>query len=253
MPAPEVIAIDRSAAVPYLVLRKVAGIPLLDDRLPLELAVKAAGQAGALLRRLHETKLAGFGWADREHFRRTGEVRGKSESWPEEISAELEPALQELVTSGALIPEQARSMRDEMQSAMRAAEAITEGAFLHGDLGRMHIYVDPEEGDVTGLIDWGDVQVGDPVWDLAITACHLASPSEGILRVHHARQPDLFPHVIDGYEPAPEVAERLKMLGSFYLAYRQAWVAKLGPGAGGVPNPSLAMLLSTLDSQIDDG
>ena len=67
-----------------------------------------------------------------------------------------------------------------MKSAMRAAEAITEGAFLHGDLGRMHIYVDREEGDVNGLIDWGDVQVGDPVWDLAITACHLASPSEGI-------------------------------------------------------------------------
>ncbi len=67
----------------------------------------------------------------------------------------------------------------------------------------------------------------------------------------HARQPDLFPHVIDGYEPAPEVAERLEVLGSFYLAYRQAWVAKLGPGAGGVPNPSLAMLLSKLDRQID--
>jgi hypothetical protein len=60
------------------------------------------------------------------------------------------------------------------------------------------------------------------------------------------RQPDLFPQVIEGDEPAPESAERLTVLGSFYLAYRQASVARLGPGEGGVPNPSLAMLLSKL-------
>jgi len=251
VPAPEVIAIDRSAPFPYLALRKVGGVPLIDDRLPLELAVEAAREAGALLRRLHELKLVGFGWADRAHFERTGEVRGKSESWPEEISAELEPALQELVSLGALTPAQAQSMRDEMELARRATAAITEGVFLHGDLGRMHVFVDPEHGGVTGFVDWGDVQVGDPVWDLAITGCHLASPSEGILRVHHARQPDLFPRVVEGYEPAPDVAERLTVLGSFYLAYRQAWVARMGPGEGGVPNPSLAMLLGKLDREID--
>src|SRR5947208_13852667 len=139
VPAPEVIAIDRSAPFPYLALRKVGGVPLIDDRLPLELAAKAARAAGALVRRLHELKLVGFGWADRAHFERTGEVRGKSESWPEEISAELEPALQELVSLGALTPAQAQSMRDEMELARRATAAITEGVFLHGDLGRMHV------------------------------------------------------------------------------------------------------------------
>ena len=246
VPAPAVVSIDRSAPIPHLALSKVAGVPLCDDHLPLELAAKGAREAGALLRQLHDLELPGFGWADREHFERTGEIRGKSPSWAEEISAELNPALEELVSRRALAPTQADRVRHQMRAATRDLEAITEGRFLHGDLGRMHVLVDPEHGGVTGFIDWGDVQVGDPVWDLAITACHLASPSEGILRVHHARQPDLFPQVIEGYEPAPEIAERLKMLGSFYLAYRQAWVARLGPGQGGVPNPSLAMLLSKL-------
>jgi aminoglycoside phosphotransferase (APT) family kinase protein len=246
--APEVIALDRSAPIPYLALRKVGGGFLFDDRLPLEIAATGAREAGAQLRHLHELELGGFGWADREHFERLGEVRGKSASWPEEITAELEPALQQLVSVGALTPAHALSLRDAMQLMMKVIEATTQGVFLHGDLGRMHTFVDPGDGQVTGLIDWGDVQVGDPVWDLAITGCHLASPSEGLLRVHHARQPDLFPHVLEGYEAAPSVAERLKVLGSFYLAYRQAWVARLGPGEGGVPNPSLAMLLSKLDS-----
>ena len=96
----------------------------------------------------------------------------------------------------------------------------------------MHIYVDPEAGDVTGLIDWGDVQVGDPVWDLAITGCHLASPSEGILRVHHADSLTCSRTSSTAMNPRQKSRSDLKVLGSFYLAYRQAWVAKLGPGAG---------------------
>ena len=112
----------------------------------------------------------------------------------------------------------------------------------------MHTFVDPQDGALTGLVDWGDVQVGDPVWDLAIAACHLASPSEGILRVHVTPQRDLFPELLEGYRPATDLAQRWRALGSFYLAYRRAWVARLGPGEEGVPNPSLDALRQTLGS-----
>ena len=136
----------------------------------------------------------------------------------------------------------------EMQELLPAIGALIEGRLLHGDLARMHILVEPEHGNLTGVIDWGDLQVGDPAWDLAIARCHFASPSEGILRVHHSRYANLFPHLVDGYCSEPVVTERMSVLGDFYLAYRQAWVAKLGPGEGGVPNPSLAMLLQRLAS-----
>jgi aminoglycoside phosphotransferase (APT) family kinase protein len=246
VPAPQVISVDTAAPVRHLALTKVPGLPLLDGRVPAEVAERGAREAGALLRRLHEDLLAGFGWIDRERFRRTAEVRGKSESWVEEITAELSPALDHLVGTGALAAEQAAMLREEMAMVLPAIEAVTQGRFLHGDLGRMHVMVDPSGGQVTGFIDWGDVQVGDPAWDLAVTKCHFQSPSEGHLRVHHARQPGLFAPFIEGYEPPSETAERFEALGAFYLAYRHAWVARLGPGHDGTPNRSLAMLRARL-------
>jgi hypothetical protein len=110
----------------------------------------------------------------------------------------------------------------------------------------MHVFVDPELGGVTGLIDWGAVQSGTPHGTPPSPVAISQADLKGTLRVHHGRQPDLFANVVEGYEPAPDVAERLKVLGSFYPAYRQAWVARLGREKV-VPNPSLAMLLSKLD------
>lgn len=257
LPAPEVIALDTTAPVPHLVLRKVAGVPLYDSRLTTEVTARGAHQAGAMLRLLHEIQRPGFGWVDRDHFSHTGQVRGKSTSWVEEINAELDPALEELVASDQLTGAQAQMLRDEMRAVRPSIEAVSQGRFLHGDLGRMHIFVNPDNGDLTGhngdltgLVDWGDVQIGDPAWDLAITACHLTSPSEGILRVHPSRHSDLFPHVLEGYEAGADIAERWTALRSFYLAYRRAWVARLTPGEGDLPNPSLRMLLRRLDAAL---
>src|SRR5207247_3938490 len=126
------------------------------------------------------------------------EVRGKSTSWVEEIHSELEPALDELLAIGALTRAQAEVLGAEMQELLPAIGSLNEGRLLHGDLARMHIFVEPVRGNLTGFIDWGDLQVGDPAWDLAIAACHFASPSEGILRVHHSVSEDLYPHLIDG-------------------------------------------------------
>jgi aminoglycoside phosphotransferase (APT) family kinase protein len=39
--------------------------------------------------------------------------------------------------------------------------------WVHGDLYARHLLVD-EQGDVSGIIDWGDVHVGDPALDLSI-------------------------------------------------------------------------------------
>ena len=39
-------------------------------------------------------------------------------------------------------------------------------ALTHGDIGPEHVLV-TDTGDLAGVIDWGDVEVGDPVFDLA--------------------------------------------------------------------------------------
>jgi aminoglycoside phosphotransferase (APT) family kinase protein len=37
---------------------------------------------------------------------------------------------------------------------------------IHADLGLEHILVDPDTGRVTGIVDWGDLERGDPAQDL---------------------------------------------------------------------------------------
>ena len=56
-----------------------------------------------------------------------------------------------------------------------AAEAATwvgllprEGILCHGDLHLRHVMVDASGSQLRGIIDWGDVHVGDPAIDLAV-------------------------------------------------------------------------------------
>ncbi|OAQ99544.1 hypothetical protein LLEC1_04799 [Akanthomyces lecanii] len=47
-----------------------------------------------------------------------------------------------------------------------AATAVHEPVLLHADLKGEHIFVDPETGRLTGVIDWSDACVGDPAVDI---------------------------------------------------------------------------------------
>jgi len=43
---------------------------------------------------------------------------------------------------------------------------VFEPVLLHGDLSPDHVLYDPQNMHVTGVIDFGDMMVGDPAWDL---------------------------------------------------------------------------------------
>ncbi len=47
-------------------------------------------------------------------------------------------------------------------------------AFVHGDLYSKHVLVDPQQGTLAGIIDWGDIQIAHPGLDLSV-ACMLFS------------------------------------------------------------------------------
>jgi aminoglycoside phosphotransferase (APT) family kinase protein len=38
---------------------------------------------------------------------------------------------------------------------------------LHNDLAAEHVLIDPANGNVTGVIDWSDMAIGDPLVDFA--------------------------------------------------------------------------------------
>lgn len=63
---------------------------------------------------------------------------------------------------------------DEGASAERAIQTFLDdddnfrfaACLTHGDIGPAHVLV-TDAGDLAGVIDWGDIEVGDPVFDLA--------------------------------------------------------------------------------------
>ncbi len=70
----------------------------------------------------------------------------------------------------ALVPRMALSERARMEALFSAylddpAHFQFTPVLLHRDLGGEHLLLDPQTGNLTAVIDWGDVSIGDPAQD----------------------------------------------------------------------------------------
>ena len=78
-----------------------------------------------------------------------------------------------------LLRERAGALRGGAAEALRLAEELAgtpphagRPCWVHGDLYARHLLVD-EARKVTGVIDWGDVHLGDPALDLSVAISFL--------------------------------------------------------------------------------
>jgi aminoglycoside 2''-phosphotransferase len=91
-----------------------------------------------------------------------------------------------------------------LQAGERAAAERTIAVFLddddnfrfassltHGDIGPEHVLI-TEAGDLAGVIDWGDVEVGDPVFDLAWVIHAMPEVGERVLGAYGGPPDDRF-------------------------------------------------------------
>lgn len=112
---------------------------------------------------------------------------------PRELGAEPDP-LHRLVVEKR--ENGVRARLDELERArvisdVRSYDAVIESAralvpprldaLVHGDLHVRHLLVD-EGGDLSGVIDWGDVHVGSPATDLAVAWTFFAGRSRALFR-----------------------------------------------------------------------
>ncbi|GII76155.1 hypothetical protein Sru01_11370 [Sphaerisporangium rufum] len=67
-------------------------------------------------------------------------------------------------------------------------------AFCHNDLGAEHLLVDPASGALTGVIDWSDAAITDPVRDLAL--------------IYRDLGPEVFDRALDHYGRRCDAADR---------------------------------------------
>jgi aminoglycoside phosphotransferase (APT) family kinase protein len=151
VPVPEVLG-ARWSETPCIALRGIRGRPVGGDD-----PVFVLG--GALLRRVHEVMVPGFGAVTVE-----GEnLRGEDASWPD-VMARRCAGMDAVVAAGLV----SRELVDRSLAAVAAAGdaigAVQEGHLLHGDFHPRHVY--GHDGDVAGIIDWGDATIGDPRYDL---------------------------------------------------------------------------------------
>ena len=61
----------------------------------------------------------------------------------------------------------------------------------HGDIGPEHVLV-TDTGDLAGVIDWGDAEVGDPVFDLAWVMHAMPAEGERVLGAYGGAPDDRF-------------------------------------------------------------
>lgn len=196
VPAPEVVATsfdDRAphpVEAPFVLLRHLDGSPLpLDSR-----DGRAAAEAGEHLRAVHSVAMEGYGYlrATPRHAARSAPP-GPYGSWAEVVAAPLRH-LDELVAHEVVGAELATRIRETVERRAPFAAYDGPGVLLHGDLKPGHLFA--VDGRLTGIIDWGDVLAGDPLYDLAVLA------STG---------PNVFPSFAAGYglDPGGDVLATL--------------------------------------------
>lgn len=166
LPVPAVVATDPPVGV--LVLRKVPGVPLLQH--PLPSPGRLAEPLGSFLSRLHRAPTA-----------KVADIAGH-DAYP--LSAYLGDATRdyEAITQG--LRESERRLVEGFLGQRVPPEPAT-SVFCHNDLGSEHLLIDPNTGELTGVIDWADAAVTDPARDFALLYRDLGPPAFDRILTHY--------------------------------------------------------------------
>lgn len=155
IPSPQVVSVDaRPELIAYPVLPGPELMPENYLRLAEAARERCAGQLATFLRQLHAIDPAPArecGVEARDYRARYGDV--------------LQRARRHLF--GRLGEPERASVEREIAAYLSSDEPSSyTPALLHGDLSPGHVLYDPRAGLLTGVIDFGDVMIGDPAWDL---------------------------------------------------------------------------------------
>lgn len=131
VPAPEVVALGPE----YMIAAEVPGRPLAPEESHAAV-LRAAGQA---VRRAHSI------------------VGASAVAWTARLRGALDNL--EVLPSGLAGP-----VREVVPPFVESVSDVTP-VLLHGDLHLRHLFA--VDGELTGVLDWGDTAYGDPLFDLA--------------------------------------------------------------------------------------
>lgn len=217
--------------------------------LPAGPAHPALVEVGARLRRLHEAKLAGFGWLAEAEWSVEGDPSLTHATWLDFLydlcdKARHIPKNNEAArgndagandpTTGSVAAERALEVAAAAERAInahaRALAAVDAGVFCHGDLKLSHILVDGDT--LAAIIDWGDAIVADPLWEIA--------------RFAHRTDTGSLARLLEGYDFGPEMADDLAWRLPLYGALWELEDAVVDSRLGRVGGDHLARIIGAL-------
>lgn len=172
LPVPEPILVDIEAGV--LGCFKLPGLPLMEHQVAQP--ARLAPALGEFLSRLHRAPLEKVEeLVERDTYPLLA-WREDAEGYYREISE--------------LLPAASRRLVEDFLGRTPPAEPRGGAAFCHNDLGAEHVLVDVETSTVTGIIDWTDAVIADPVRDLALIYRDLETEIFELTLAHYERHLD---------------------------------------------------------------
>jgi aminoglycoside phosphotransferase (APT) family kinase protein len=166
IPTPAHVGLDDHAEDPWPFFGAplVPGIELAQSALPEAVRVQAARDAGTFLRALHsrDTLTAARGATD-EPLPHDPMHR----AWPRARITDTRQLLETLANDGAWDSDV--RVQQVLENAIALEAPTSEPALTHGDLHVRHLLVETTGNPrATGVIDWGDLCIGDPAMDLSL-------------------------------------------------------------------------------------
>jgi aminoglycoside phosphotransferase (APT) family kinase protein len=152
--------VDRDEVIYYQIQEKLAGEPMDDllaqGKIGRERSARLTEQAGELLAAIHSVPISGWGRIIRPD-------HGTYESFEKRIHA-LQEDLEKFDKALTQFSSLGVPRFEEVWQELRYLKsfALSKPVLLHYDLSPDHIFVDSNDR-ITGIIDWGAVQGGDPV------------------------------------------------------------------------------------------
>jgi GT2 family glycosyltransferase/glycosyltransferase involved in cell wall biosynthesis/aminoglycoside phosphotransferase (APT) family kinase protein len=205
VPSPKVLAVDarrRSFPARYVLMEKVPGQPLSALNLTPDKLGPLLRQVGQYLRLIHSVPLEGFGYLDEALYLSENRISGQCETWPDAILQRLDVDAAYLERHGLLAADTLDSMNTVLRRYNDLLARCEVGFLLHGDLDSGQIFVDVEAQEVTGIVDFGERQSGDPAWDLSRFALR--------------DDPERVGYLLEGYQPDESMRKSLPVKIALY-------------------------------------
>lgn len=151
----------------YLITERVEGLPLSGFALPPAEVAAIMAKAETILSRLHAVRADGYGPVDADRLIRQGCITGRLKTWEDAVRDRVDGALDFLVRNHVLKRQTAISVSRSLVAHGDLLSYGARGSLLHGDFHAGHIFVNEIGHKVSGVVDLGNVMVGDPLWDRA--------------------------------------------------------------------------------------